>query len=273
MCPGAAAVQSCCRRRGEPLIEINDPGPRRCEHGGTTGGRSGQLHELTGGRRRRAGGAPPVGTTLGLALLVIACFLAGYLLAPISGEEPRPAVGRDRFLLPQPRPVGEFSLSAVDGGGVYDRDRLRGQWTLLYFGYTRCPDVCGPALALLAGLARELRARTPGSTGLEAVFVSVDPERDTPGVLRAYLSTMPGEIVGLAGSARQIAALARELGVMHVPGRPDASGDYLVDHPATILIVDPDAHLRAGFPFPHDEALIRERMGDIMRAFEAGRTG
>jgi protein SCO1/2 len=215
---------------------------------------------------------PRVVTTGGYVLLVLVCFLAGYLLVPVSDDTPRTPVSTERVRLPEPQPVGDFTLQDI-GGGTYDRDRLLGQWTLVYFGYSHCPDVCRPTLVLLTGLARALEARPGAARPLEVVFVTVDPARDTPAVLRAWLADSDGEVTGLSGSEKQIATLATRLGIMHLPGKRDAAGNYLVDHPATILVIDPEAHLRAGFPFPHDAERIVEQMADIVREFVAGRAG
>jgi protein SCO1/2 len=205
-------------------------------------------------------------------MLVLACFLAGYLLIPLPGEEPRSGASAERIRLPEPQPVGDFTLRDI-GGGAYDRARLLGQWTLVYFGYSHCPDVCRPTLAVLTDLARALRARPHPPGRLEVLFVTVDPARDTPEVLRAYLAGAARDVVGLWGSEKQIAALATQLGILHLPGQRDAAGAYIVDHPATILVIDPAAHLRAGFPFPHDPQRMIEQMADIQREFEAGRAG
>ena len=206
--------------------------------------------------------------------LILGCFLAGFLLVPRPAVDPAPSTDLERIELPSPQPVGDFALEEVDPrNGPYTRDRLVGQWTLMYFGYSHCPDVCRPTLEVLADVARGLRAAPGWTAELELVFVTVDPARDTPEVLRAYLSRTTADLVGLRGSEHQIAALAAELGLMHAPGDADDSGNYLVDHPATILLIDPDARLRAGFPLPHDPGKMVERVLVIEAAFASGRAG
>jgi protein SCO1/2 len=209
-------------------------------------------------------------------VLVLGCFLAGFLLAPGPDVGQGPSASLERIKLPRPQPVGDFTLEDIDakhGTGAYTRDRLLNQWTLMYFGYSHCPDVCRPTLEVLAEVARGLRAAPHRTTRLEVVFVTVDPARDTPGVLRAYLSRSGVDLVGLRGSEKQTAALARQLGLLHAPGDADETGDYLVDHPATILLIDPGASLRAGFPLPHDPGRIVEQVLEIEDEFAIGRTG
>jgi protein SCO1/2 len=234
------------------------------------------LAARTGGRVLRV---------IGYALLAMCFFAAGFLLLPLldNGNAPGGDRGVDleRVELPRPVPIGEFALTDIDGNvnsGAYTRDRLLNQWTLMYFGYTHCPDVCSPTLALLAEVARGLRA-TPqwtarlASTRLELVFVTVDPSRDTPAALRSFLATTETDIVALRGDEKQIAGLAQQMGIMHLRGPADARGRYLVDHPATILFVDPRAHLRAGFSMPRDAARIVELMSEIADRFDARRGG
>jgi protein SCO1/2 len=212
----------------------------------------------------------------GYVALVVVCFLAGFLLASWPDAGQAPSVALERIKLPRPQPVGDFSLEdigAQDGAGTYTRDRLLDRWTLMYFGYSHCPDVCRPTLEVLAEVVRRLRA-VPGRTApLEPVFVTVDPARDTPAVLRAYLSRSAVEVVGVRGSEAQIAALAHQLGLMHAPGDADEAGEYLVDHPATILLIDPEAYLRAGFPLPHDPARIVEQVLEIEAELAGARAG
>lgn len=208
------------------------------------------------GRSRLVSGA-------GLAAIAVAFFLAGLLLAPAPGERAGAPGGFDRTELPRPQPVGAFSLTDLDGR-PFGRERLLGRWTLLYFGYTHCPDVCEPSLRLVAGLAATLDDPHRGDRPVQAVFVTVDPARDTPAVLTRYLARTPGDLVGLRGSEAEVAELAAGLGILHLPRTPDSEGSYLVDHPATILVIDPDARLRAGYPFPHDAEWIAGRIAALV---------
>lgn len=214
---------------------------------------------------------------MGYGLLALCFFAAGFLLLPLLDDEIAPAVDLERVKLPRPLPVKEFLLDDVHGNvnsNAYTRERLLDQWTFMYFGYTNCPDVCGPTLAVLAEVARRLRAAPQwtarlASTPLELVFVTVDPARDTAAVLRNFLAATETDIVGLRGSEGQIAKLAQQLGMMHLPGPADAEGRYLIDHPATILFIDPTARLRAGFTLPRDTVRITELASEIATQFEA----
>ena len=208
--------------------------------------------------------------------LVLGFFLAGFLLVPTPEVDDGPAWGLERTRLPQPLPVGDFSLRAINVSGdfvVYDRERLLGQWTLVYFGYSHCPDVCRPTLSVLAEVARRLRMVPGWKSRMEPVFVTVDPARDTSARLRTYVSRVDGAIVALHGSEKQLAGFAQQIGILYSRGEADGTGNYLVDHPATILLIDPAAHLRAGFPLPHDADRIVDQILDIEQVFDAERAG
>lgn len=204
----------------------------------------------TGMRRVRA--------LVGCTALVVACFAAGYLLAPTPRSGPEARWQNARSWLPRPMAIGEFSLD-VPGGepDTFTRERLLGQWTLMYFGYSHCPDLCSPALEALARVSRELSERRR-DLRVAGVFVTVDPSRDSPARLRDYLSRTDARIVALYGSERTIAELAGQMGLLYTRDGPDAAGRYRIDHPATILLIDPRARLRAGFSAPHDAHRIVE---------------
>ncbi len=232
------------------------------------------MPELAIPRLKRTRGAHRILTTGGSVALVIGFFLAGFLLAPFPKVDNAPTWGIERIRLPQPLPIGDFELWAIATTGDpvrYSRERLLDQWTLMVFGYSSCPDICRPTLSALAELARGVGSVPNPAARPELVFVTVDPARDTPTVLRDYVSRTDAGIVALYGSEKGIAELAQQVGILYSPGDPDGSGNYLVDHPATILLIDPAAHLRAGFPLPHDPQWIVEQIVDIQRAFDAGR--
>lgn len=151
-----------------------------------------------------------------------------------------------------PRPIGDFSLVDQDGKPVGPGE-LQDRWSLLYFGYTACPDVCPTTLAQLSQ-AVNLMSRPP-----QVIMVSVDPERDTPAKLSAYLGSFNPDFIGNTGPFEQVVKLARQVDVAFgkVPG--PQPGTYEVDHSADIIVVNPQGQY-AGFirpsPRPHDVARI-----------------
>lgn len=136
---------------------------------------------------------------------------------------------------------GDFTLRSADG--LVDTKALRGKVLLIYFGYTHCPDVCPASLA--AG-AQALNAMSPEERAkVRLIMVSVDPERDTPQRLKEYAAYFHPEMLGVTGSAEEIAAVARAFGAGYVrqPAAPD--GSYAVDHTTRTYVVAPDGRLAA----------------------------
>lgn len=139
-------------------------------------------------------------------------------------------------ILPQGRDVPKLTLTNQDGEPV-QVDQLEGKWTLLFFGYTFCPDICPATLAEL----RQLRKQLPDEVReqLRPVLVSVDPERDTPQQLKQYLEFFGEGFIGLTGTLDDIQTLANGVGIPFIPG--DTSREnYTVDHSGNLVIIGPD---------------------------------
>ncbi len=139
---------------------------------------------------------------------------------------------------------GDFVLRSADG--PFDTRAQRGKVLLVYFGYTHCPDVCPAALGNGAQALNRLRPEERRRVRL--TMVSVDPERDTPAMLREYAAFFHPEMVGLTGTPAEIAAVARSFGAGYLrqPLRPD--GGYAVDHTANTYVVGPDGQLAETLP-------------------------
>jgi protein SCO1/2 len=132
---------------------------------------------------------------------------------------------------------GPFTLTAGDGRTVTDRD-FRGRWMLLYFGYTFCPDVCPTTLNEVAAALDKLGAK---ADRVQALFITVDPRRDSPAVIRDYTAAFSPRIMGLTGTPEQIAEVAREYRVYYAPQAAGAAGGgYTVDHSSILYLMDPD---------------------------------
>ncbi len=130
---------------------------------------------------------------------------------------------------------GPFALTDQNGHATTDAT-LRGRWTLLYFGYTNCPDACPTALARMA---RALDILGSGAAHVVPVFITVDPARDKPAILKPYLAAFGRRFVGLTGGDAAIAKVAKEYRVYYVRHAP-ANGTYAVDHSSVIYLLDPD---------------------------------
>lgn len=193
-----------------------------------------------------------------VVLLVVAGLVAGGLAvarfwpqSAYSDEELR-AFGYWPY--PEPRDVGEFDLDDAMGAG-FGPERLGGRWSLMFFGYANCPDICPITLAVLGEAAQELREA--GETPFQGILVTVDPERDTPAALSAYVKTFSDDFVGVTGSAAEIYAFAKSFhaGFSRVPVEDSALG-YLMDHTGRIAVVDPDGRHVGNIKSPFDATRI-----------------
>jgi protein SCO1/2 len=138
---------------------------------------------------------------------------------------------------------GPFRLVDQTGRVVTEQD-FAPRWMLLYFGYTFCPDVCPTELATMAAA---VDAMGPAAQNLTPVFISVDPERDTPAQLAEYVPRFHPRLQGLTGSAEQVAEAARRYRVYYARANRADSTDYLMDHSSFIYLVGPDSRVRALF--------------------------
>jgi protein SCO1/2 len=155
---------------------------------------------------------------------------------------------------------GPFTLVGGDGQTVTDRS-FPGKWLLVFFGYTHCPDVCPTTLS---DLAQALDQLGPEADRLQPLFVTVDPERDTPQVMHDYVASFGNRIVGLTGSAAQIAAAAKAYRVYYAK-HPEGS-DYSMDHSAILYVMRPDGSL-AGFMTPDvGTPAMAQKLKDLLAA-------
>lgn len=191
------------------------------------------------------------------ALTVVALVAGGLLIARFTGE---PAYTEEELRAfgfvgyPAPRDIPPFRLQDADGD-PFDASRLRGKWSLLFFGYANCPDICPLTMSTLA-LAEKQLAEAQAAT-FQGVLVSVDPERDTPAALREYVAAFSANFVGVTGEVAAIKAFAESLhaGFAKAPVQDSALG-YLMDHSSHIAVVDPQGRHRGYIGAPLDARKI-----------------
>jgi protein SCO1/2 len=139
---------------------------------------------------------------------------------------------------------GPFTLTDGTGKRVTEKD-YRGRYTLVFFGFTSCPDICPAGLQLISAALSKLGAKADRVT---PIFITVDPERDTPQKLAAYVKNFDPRLVGLTGTPEEIAAVAKAYKVYYnkVPNE-DQAGDYTMDHTGIIYVMDPGGEFVAHF--------------------------
>ena len=183
-----------------------------------------------------------------------------------GGAQSRPDI--PGLLWPNPKPIAPFSLTD-QRGQAFDLERLKGHWTFLFFGYTHCPDVCPGSLAAMNTVARQLSGSPDEAKDVQFAFVTVDPARDTREQMAAFVAYFNKDFLGVSGTEDKLAGLTRQLGIVYLLGEPEADGSYLVDHTASILLVDPQGRLIALFSAPHNPVEMAERFGRIRRFVES----
>lgn len=159
-------------------------------------------------------------------------------------------------LLPRSRPLPSLPLTDQDGR-PQALDQLRDKWSLVFFGYTFCPDVCPTTLAEL----RQLNGLLPAQTRerLRVVMVSIDPNRDTPAQLKQYLGYFDPAYVGLTGELADIQKLAGAVGIPFIPG--DTSREnYTVDHSGNLVLLGPDGTQRGFVRAPLNPGKLAEQL-------------
>jgi protein SCO1/2 len=182
---------------------------------------------------------------VGLVVLVAAMFL---LPRGQRGEPPQAAT-----VLPEPRPLADVRFVDEDGREAHLGD-FKGDFTLLFFGFTNCPDVCPLTLSLLAQVRADVARRAPRLTP-RVLFVSVDPNRDTPERIAAYLNGFDPEFIGVTAPDAELAPLLQALGVA-VEKHEHGGANYNVVHNSAIYVLDPNAEWIAVTTGPHDPQVV-----------------
>ncbi len=172
--------------------------------------------------------------------VLLALILAGC--SPAANETP-PLAGA--------RIGGPFALTDENGRAVTDRD-FAGRYRIVYFGYTFCPDVCPTDVAnLMQGYRVFAKVNPALAAKIRPIFISVDPERDTPPVVKAFTDAFDSRLIGLTGSPQAIDSVAKTYGVSYAAQKSAGASGYLVDHSRAAYLMDPDGKPLA--LLPHDE--------------------
>jgi protein SCO1/2 len=183
--------------------------------------------------------------TIGIAVAALVAAGLGAWASSVWRQAAAPTV-KSGVLLQQPRPLAEFSLVDQDGR-PFTRASLQGGWTLLFAGYTHCPDICPTTLALMKALEQKLAA---DGRAVRMVFLSVDPARDTPQRLKEYVRAFSPNIEGVSGPTGQLDVLCRSLGLAYTKVPETGAADYSMDHSAALTLLNPRGEIAGYFQPP-----------------------
>ena len=188
------------------------------------------------------------------ALFVVASLFGCYPAA--AAEQPSAAQMMDDLMYGRGPIGGPFTLTDQTGRQRSDTD-FRGKLMVVYFGYTYCPDVCP---ADLMAITQALDALGPAAAGIQPVFITIDPERDTK-VLAEYVAAFHHSFIGLTGSPDQIRKVANAYKAFYVKVKDERSGDYSIDHAGVIYLMGRDGEY-LGFMPPQTNP---ERLTEVLR--------
>ena len=184
-----------------------------------------------------------IGLVLGIAIA------AGLTLA--LRDSTGQAVPRAATILPAGNTLADFALLDQDGAPA-DKTVFEGQWDVVFFGFTHCPDICPATMTVLGQAKRQLAAQ--GQQPLpRVVLVSVDPERDTPEAMARYIAYFGDDNLGLTGELAEIRKLTDALGIFFEKAGGETAA-YGVDHSTVVLVIDPRGRLKELFSAPHTVA-------------------
>lgn len=198
------------------------------------------------------------------AFILVAALGVGWLIErTLSGDsldDSAELLQAGIVLLQQGRPMPALSMTNQDGQAVA-MDGLKGRWSLLFFGYTFCPDICPTTLAQL----REVQRKLPPAQAqrLQVYFVSVDPQRDTPAQMKNYLSYFNKGFIGLAAPEAVLLQLSTAMSIPYLP--PDTTQpNYTVQHSANLAVIGPDGLLRGFIRAPFDTATLLRHLPALL---------
>lgn len=175
----------------------------------------------------------------GIVIALVALLAAALFIRPA----PKAAAFAGIFLDPS-IPAKDFALQGP--GGEITLADLKGRYVVLFFGYTSCPDVCPTTLARISSAVRAIGREA--IENVQVVLVSVDPERDTPERLAAYTAAFGENVIGLTGTPEQVASVASAYGIHFAKRESESEIGYLVDHTATVTVLDRDGRVRLLWP-------------------------
>lgn len=207
---------------------------------------------------------PSSGFKTGLLILGV-LFVAFFVgLVVISSAIGTPIIGGHQFhgtVIRAPEPANNFTFTGADGQPVRLRD-FRGKVVLLYFGYTYCPDVCPATMVELKQAVEEIGNK---ADRVQVIMISVDPERDSPQQLQEYVNHFHDSFIGLTGTEEEILGLTTQYGVFFEKHEGTADSGYLIDHTATVTVIDRDGHLRVLYPFDTPSEDIADDLRYLVR--------
>jgi len=198
-----------------------------------------------------------------LAILLIIAVAIAVAAAAFIGSRPdnarpdndrivKPPEEIDDYLFWEAKQLTDFKLIGADHKTLVLND-LKGKWSFIFFGYIHCPDVCPLTMGVLGQAFKLIEKNPVAYQEIQGIFVSVDPKRDTPELVKEYASYFSSKFTGVTGDTAQLDAFSRQMSALYTihPKEAQGSGDnYSVTHNSTVFLVDPQGRLYGRFPPP-----------------------
>ncbi|MGB2217407.1 MAG: SCO family protein, partial [Porticoccaceae bacterium] len=211
--------------------------------------------------QQQAGIRRTIAIVLAFIILVVYGFIWRMNQPVIMSDEQLRVNGA--IVLDQPRIFSDFEL--IDHRGeVFNIDRFRDTWTMVFFGFTNCPDICPTTLAILNDTYSKMKESEKEK--LQVVMISLDPERDTVEALAEYVPYFNDQFIGVTGNKHLIRRLTAEINIAYNKV-PLAGDDYTVDHSTQLVLINPKGHYHGFFKAPHSETMLRSTWRSIYSTF------
>ncbi|MBL0163799.1 MAG: SCO family protein [Xanthomonadales bacterium] len=205
-------------------------------------------------------------TALRIALLSSLVLLAGIVILVAARRPSAPDWASatpelQAILWPAARDVADFGLLDQQGR-TFRKDDLKGHWSLLYFGYLQCPDICPTTLQSLGRMRKLMVDAGQVAVIPQMIFVSVDPKNDTPDRIDAYLAFFDKQLIGLSGAADQLQLLADSLGIIYAE-HVEPNGVRSMEHTTSVIVVDPQGHGVAALTGSHQPRVMLQQFNAL----------
>ena len=211
--------------------------------------------------QQQAGIRRTIAIVLAFIVLVVYGFIWRMNQPVIMSDEQLRVNGA--IVLDKPRIFSDFEL--IDHRGeVFNIDRFRDTWTIVFFGFTHCPDICPTTLAVLNDTYSKMKESEKAK--LQVVMISLDPERDTVEALADYVPYFNEQFIGVTGNKHLIRRLTAEINIAYNKV-PLAGDDYTVDHSTQLVLINPKGHYHGFFKAPHSETVLRSTWRSIYSTF------
>jgi len=196
-----------------------------------------------------------------IPLIAIVALLSGFFISSIFAP-PKEIHIQSGTWLQQAIPVNNFEL--IDHNNqAFTQDDLKHKWSILFFGYTNCPDICPDSLHMLKTMVAQLKPEQRKE--VQIVFISIDPERDTPKILKEYVTFFNKDFIGATNDIAKVNPLTKQLGILHYIKK--IANSYDVAHAANMILINPDGGYNAVFSPPYDAKAMALDMTTIMDNF------